>query len=255
MSENYTVQLETPPAIIETDSRRSDDVRKRVQEIDSSVSLGSLEWADLFAEIKDKNYWHDWKYESFNDYIKQSNLDLSARKIAYLITTSKVSKLLKIDKALIVKARPSKVDVIFTLDPNATVLEPETQTEVPMGDIIIGLIRDAPNKKLAEIKEIVAKLKGVVEEDSSLTWLNLPCRRDAKAIVIQAIELASALNGPTVDIVTKAEKEISMAAGLEKVAADFLASPDNQLEPFEDEGDLGDFADSTEDMDEDTLDA
>lgn len=64
MNEGYAVTLESPAAIIERDGRRADEVRKRVGEIDTSLTLSQFEQADLLAEIKENNYWRDWKFES-----------------------------------------------------------------------------------------------------------------------------------------------------------------------------------------------
>jgi hypothetical protein len=253
VNEIYQVELPTPPAIIEADSRRSDEVRKRVQELDSTLTLSAFEQGDLFAEIKGHSYWNDWKFESFPDYLKKSGVDLSPREIEYRITISRVAKSLKVNKTLLAKARISKCKEIFSLNPEETVTDTATLAVESMADIIVKLVADAPNKSLKEIREIVKRLKGInaTEEDiaGELTWINLPVRRDAKQIVVSAIELAVALSGTTLDMLTKEEKDISQAAALERISADFMASPDNQLEGFTQDEDSVEFEDSIEDSD------
>lgn len=245
----YTVTLESPAAIVETDKRRSDEVRQRLQQLDSSITLTEYEQSDLWAEAKVNQYWVDWKFPSFHDYAKTAT-DLSKREIDYRITVSLVTKMLGVGLVQKAKAKTSKLKIICTLDPKATVIESGTGNEEKMSDIMIGLINDAPNKSLKEIIEIVKRLKGETPDaeeglDDQLTWMQLPVRRDAKQVVISAIELACKLNGTTLDIVTKEEKDLSMAAALEKVCADFTSDPNNQVDEFTDE--YPDFEDSMDD--------
>lgn len=250
MKEPYVVEvgidLASPPAIIERDSRRSDEVRKRVGEIDTTLTLSTFELGDLLAEVKQNSYWSEWKFESFDDYIKKSGADISKTQVRNLIQISVVSKLLGISKTKLAKARNTKLTLIYSLDPNVTVTDSATLVEEKMSDIMVKLVDDAPNKTVAEIKEIVKRLKNETEEPAGeLTWMNLPVRRDAKEVVTSAIELASALSGTTLDAVTKEEKDISMATSLERICADFKADPNNQIEGFDEQG--GDYEDSVED--------
>lgn len=252
METPYTVSInmQTPAAIVETDTRRSDVVRKRLGELDSSVTLTEFEQADLWAEAKTNQYWSDWKFPSFYDYTKTST-DLCKREIDYRITVSLVTKILGVGLVQKAKAKTSKLKVICTLDPNAIVTESGTGKEEKMSDVMVSLINDAPSKTLKEIVEIVKRLKGETPDaeeglDDQLTWLNLPVRRDAKQVVLDAIELACKLNGTTLDILTKEEKDLSMAAALEKVSADFIADPNNQVDEFND-GAASDFEDSMDD--------
>jgi hypothetical protein len=263
MNQDYTVVLENPPAIVETDTRRSDEVRKRVQQIDSSLTLSFFELGDLFAEVKTNGYWRDWKYESFPEYVKKSGVDMSPRQVEYSIVISNVSKALGVNKTLLARAKNSKLKEIFTLDHTSTVTDAATQIEESMADIMRKLVEDAPNKSLKEIKEIVKRLKGqAIGEDGSepdvageLTWLNLPVRRDAKQVVVDAIELAMKLSGCTVDAMTKEVKDLSQAAALERICADFTADPNNQAEEAGEEGSFEDESEFSDEEDEATLDA
>lgn len=237
-NELYTVTLETPAAIIETDTRRSDVVRQRLQQLDSTVTLNEYEQADLWAEAKENSYWSGWGFPSFPDYTKTTS-DLSKREIDHRIQISLVTKLLGVGLVQKAKAKTSKLKLICSLDQNAIVTESGTGKEEKMSDIMVSLINDAPNKSLKEIVEIVKRLKGETPEateglDDQLTWLNLPARRDAKQGIMDAIDLASKLNGTTLDIMTKEEKDISIAAALEKICADFKSDPNNQVEEFAD---------------------
>lgn len=250
-NEIYKVELTAPVAIVEKDSRRSDEVRQRLQQLDSTVTLNAFEQGDLWAEAKANGYYTDWKFESFFDYIKASGVDLCKREIHDRITISNVSKLLGVNKTLLAKAKISKLKLICSLDPNATVTESGTGAEEKMSEIMVGLIQDAPNKTIAEIKEIIKRLKGVPEEpESELTWMNLVVRRDAKQIVTKAIELAAALSGTTLDAVTKEVRDISSAVALERICADFTSDPNNQLDGFKDDEEPEDSEDEFEDSEE-----
>lgn len=247
MNEPLIVQLETPAAIIETDTRRSDQVRKRIGEIDTSLTLNQFELGDNLAEAKTNSYWRDWGFESFPEAVKASKIDISPRQAEYLIQISKVSKLLKISKSSLAKAKNSKLKEVFTLDPGAVVKDEATQTEESMADIMVQLVEDCPNKTLVEIKAIVKRLKGETEEPAGqLTWMHLPVRRDAKQVVTDAIELAQALSGDTVDAMTKEVKDISQASAIERICGDFISDPNNQSDQV---GDEDEFADQVEDGD------
>lgn len=250
MKDGYQVILENPPAIVEQDTRRADEVRKRVQQIDSSVTLSFFELGDLFAEVKTNSYWRDWKYESFSEYVKDSKVDMSPRQVEYSITISNISKKLEISKVSLARAKNSKLKEIFSLNHEVSVVDEATGNEEPMADIMCQLVEDAPNKSLKEIKEIVKRLKGQTEEADvagELTWLNMPVRRDAKQIVVEAIDLAMKLSGCTVDAMTKEVKDLSMAAALERICADFMADPNNQLDEV---GEGGSFEDDAEDAED-----
>jgi hypothetical protein len=247
MKEIYTVEigLETPPAIIEKDNRRSDVVRQRLEQIDSSLTLTSFEQSDLWVEVDDNSYWLTWKFGSLKDYIKKSGITLSTSEVGYRVKESKYSKLLGITKTQRALAKISKLKVIYTLDPNATAIESGTGNEEKMSDVMIKLVIDAPNKTLKEIEKIVDQLKGVTEEeDDEMTWLNVRLRRDAKEVIMQAVTLIVAQSGSTIDIMTKEEKDISIGTAFERLAAEYLADPNNAQDEFE-EGQ--DFEDSMDD--------
>lgn len=255
MSKDYTVQLEAPPAIIERDSTRSDVVRQRLQQIDSTVTLSTFERGDLFAEIKANSYWRDWRFESFPEYLKASGFDISPRQADYEVVISNVSKELKINATSKAKAKNSKLNVIFTLDHNKVFIDPATQNETKMSDVIIDLVEQAPHNTLVWVKEEVKRLKRIdaTEEDiaSELTWVNAPIRRDAKQIFDDAIEKIMKFNGCTIDTMTKELKDISKGAALEKMAADTLADPNYDVDESDEEGI---FEDSIEDEVDDTHD-
>jgi hypothetical protein len=254
LNKDYTVQLEAPPAIIEKDSTRSDAVRQRLQQIDSTVTLNYFEQIDLLAEVNHNNYWDAWKFPSMKEFVKKSGFDLTMAEVDKGIQISTVSKVLEIGKVSLAKAKKTKVNIIFQLDHTKTVTDPATQTEEKISDVIVQLVNDAPSKTVVELKEIVKRLKALYstddEKDSELTWLNLPVRRDAKQIVLDAINLAQKLAGQTIDTMTKESKDLSLAAAFELVAASFIADPNNVIDEDGKEGTFEDSVDENEPYDD-----
>jgi hypothetical protein len=251
--ETYVVNLEAPAPIIEKDSRRSDEVRQRLQQLDASLTITTFERGDLLAELKKNDYWRDYKFESFPDYVKKSGFDISPRQAEYEILISNRSKELGVSLIEKTKAKNSKLKVIYELDPTKTVTDPATLVEESMATIMHQLVIDAPSKTLVEIKAIVKRLKGETEEpEGELTWMNWPVRRDAKQVVTSAIELCVAQSGQTVDSMTKEVRDISTAQAIEAIMGDYLADPNNQIGGFSDES--PDFEDESEDeSDEDSI--
>lgn len=250
MKEIYTValtDLASPPAIIETDTSRSDVVRKRLQQLDSSLTLSTFERGDLLAEAKANSFWSDWRFKSFPEYLKQSGFDISPRQAEYEIQISNVSKQLGIDLVQKSRAKNSKLKVIYELDPNSEVTDSATQEVEPMAAIMVKLVVDAPNRTVKELREIVDKLLGVTKEDDEFTWMNIRLRKDSKEVIMQAVTLIVAQSGSTIDVLTKEERDISIGIAIERLSAEYLSDPNNQVEEFE--GDEGDFSDSIEDGD------
>jgi hypothetical protein len=253
LKEPYVVNLESPAAIIEKDATRSDTVRQRLQQIDSTVTVNYFEQIELLAEVNHNNYWDAWKFPSMKEYVKKSGFDLTMAEVDKGIQISTVSKVLDISKVSLARAKKTKVGIIFQLDHTKTVTDPATQVEEKLSEVIVQLVTDAPSKTVIELKEIVKRLKDLYatddEKDGELSWLNLPVRRDAKQIVEAAIEKIMKFNGGTIDIMTKEEKNISKAAAIEKMAADTLADPNYDVD---EPGD--DFDDVIQDGDEDFTD-
>jgi len=261
LKDPLVITLESPAAIIEQDSRRADEIRKRVQQLDTTLTLSTFELGDLFSTIKAENLWNEWKFESFSEYIKASGVDISRRQVDYLVQISNVSKILTVTKTDLAKARISKLKEIYSLDHTLTVTDPATLKEESMADIMRNLVIDAPNRSLAEVKEIVKRLKGPVEDKAGeLTWWNWPVRRDAKEVIEATLEKASAVAGQTFDILTGEAKNLSKASALELVCGDWAADPNNQVdeqgeaEDIQDETEDGDENDFEDDEDEDTED-
>ena len=231
-----------PPAIIQRNTTEGEHILARLEQIARQQQMSTFDIAELLYEVKRNDLWALKKFESLEEFCKASSLDLKIREVHYLIAVHAKSKLLEISKDDLVKAKISKLKVIFQLDPAVQVEDPATGDTESMADIIRRLVKEAPFKTLVEIKEIVRRLMNDLAETPAdeLTWLNLPCRRDAKEVVTRALDMARALSGSTVDMHTHSPKDLSDAIALERICADFLADPNNQAEEFGEEGSFED---------------
>jgi hypothetical protein len=238
--------LPTPAALVARDTRRADEVSATIKRLDGLTSNNTFDQAELFAEVDREAHWATAGFESQEDYYKGLGIEKSKREIQYLTKMYKALVVLGLQREQYAPAKVSKLKVITQLDPASEVVDEDTKISEPMSAIMKRLIATAPNRKIADIQAEVDQLLGVVDEEDELTWLNLPIRRDAKEVVMQAIELARALSGDTVDVVSKELKDISEASALERIAADFLASPSNQLDEL---GHAGEYSDSIADGD------
>jgi hypothetical protein len=255
LEEAITV-LPTPAALVARDTRRADQVSEEIKKLDGLTQHSTFDQADLFSEVKHQAHWATRGFETIEEYYKSLGVDKSKREILYLVRMSEVLATLGTSRELAVAAKVSKLRLIAQLDPAAEVVDEDTEVAEPMAAIMRRLILAAPQTSLAELKQIVDDLLGKGDEDDedSLTWLNLPIRRDAKQVVEAAIELARSLSGDTIDVASGELKDISTATALERISADFLASPSNQLEelgtPGQYEDNVADGNDFSEDVEE-----
>jgi hypothetical protein len=222
-------------------------VTAQIKKLDGLNQHSTFDQADLFSEVKHQAHWATAGFETVEEYYKAIGVDKSKREILYLIRMSEVLATLGTSREQAVAAKVSKLRLICQLDPAAQVVDPDTEVAEPMAQIMRTLITAAPQTSLSDLKKIVDDLLGKSgDEESEFTWFNWPIRRDAKEIVLQAIELARAQSGDTIDITNKEIKEISDATALERIAADYLADPNNSAENL---GTPGDYQDSVADGD------
>jgi hypothetical protein len=91
---------------------------------------------------------------------------------------------------------------------------------------------DAGNgKQLKTIKEIVSKIRG--DADSETVFETISYTKAQKAVVDMAIEVIVQQSGDTVDAATGEVKDISRGAAYERMAGDFLADPNNNMDEQE----------------------
>jgi hypothetical protein len=172
-------QLLNPPAIHgEVKAGRASSVLKQIEKLKTSLSDNRWELAELLSEAHERQYHHEWGFEDFDEYIDQSNFDVSAREARYYIRINNHAKLLAIPRGDLAKVAISKLKEIFTLDPQEHAAD------------IRRLLKLAEKAELREIKDKVRKLKGLSEEEE-MTFVNLYVMRSvAEGVIKPAIEEA-----------------------------------------------------------------
>lgn len=235
----------TPAALVARDSRRADQVADELKQLDSNSTNIAFDQGELLLEIEKEAHYATKGFVSAEDFYKSLNLDVSIRELQYRRGVVRTMNTLGLSRADYAPAKISKLKVIAKLNPAGEIVDPITEIAEPLAPIMVRLVAAAPQMKLSEVEEQVDILLGKSGEEGSLfTWFNWPILTDAKQVVMDAIELARTHSGDTVDINDKTAKQLSDAAALERVAADYLADPNNQLEQL---GTPGDYADSVED--------
>jgi hypothetical protein len=172
----------TPPAIIEVDTRRANDVRKAIESKAHNVSKDSLDLAELLSESRRENYHRVWKFTSFDSYIEQAQLGIGKRQAYYLVNIWDGADTLTIPREELEAAGISKLKIIFTLDIEKFQLE------------IRELVKQAPDLTVEEVQARVKALKAPDEE--GYVWRNFKLRKeDAEQEVDGAMELAKQVVG------------------------------------------------------------
>ena len=134
-----------PPAIHgEVVAGRSATVRKQLIMLVGNIKQNTFDLMDLLMEAKANNYPAQWGFVSVTDYGVQE-LGLKERKTQYLIRIGEVCKAVGLKRADYETAGISKLRDICTLDPEGSWFNPDTKTNEPLDEWIVGLITDAEN--------------------------------------------------------------------------------------------------------------
>ena len=214
---------------------RSATVRKQLIMLVGNIKQNTFDLMDLLMEAKANNYPAQWGFASVTDYGAQE-LGLKERKTQYLIRIGEVCKAVGLKRADYETAGVSKLRDICTLDPEGSWFNPETKTNEPLDEWIVGLITDAENQTAKEISEAVLKLKDLIGPDrpvvrscsmSQSTWDN---------VVKVAYERVRMKLGSAGRDDQGMAKEYSDGACLECICADWLAG--ESLEHEEENSDI-----------------
>jgi hypothetical protein len=95
---------------------RSATVKKQIEKLKLSMGEHRWELADLLSEAHANHYNNDWGFPNFDDYIDNSNFDMSAREARYHIKINNTSKELGIGRDKLNPVAISKLKEIFRLD-------------------------------------------------------------------------------------------------------------------------------------------
>jgi hypothetical protein len=220
-----------PPAIVERDTSRAEEIVQNIQKLESGLSTSQFELGFLLAEVKKDDLWASQKCLSFDEFVKKMNFDISPRQVAYLVTIATKSATLGITRAQLIKAKISKIKEIFKLDPNAEHVDESTGNVEVVGEIMKQMVVDAPFKTLAEIKKQVEDIVGKVDPDGKPVKDTVMYRQDQLNIVDRAINLNILQSGDSaLDGLTGSDRQIARGKAHERICADYLADPNNHAE-------------------------
>jgi hypothetical protein len=215
-----------PPAIVEQDRSRATQVREQVKQITKSLSKANLEVAELLAEVIDNGYHVQWGFMSFEEYLDDTQIDLSDREVRYRVRIVKGARALNITHDQLLQSKISKLKEIFSLD-----------TE-QYADDIRRLVSESVELSLDEVKAEVRRSKGENGEEE-FTFRNFYVTREVATEVIDpAIEAAKIMGGDTIGEGGE-PCEPSDSDAIEKICADFLSGFRETREHYHENDDDG----------------
>src|SRR5579863_3708821 len=143
---------------------QSAKVRKQLESLIANLDKSTFDIMDLLYEVRANKYYAQWEFSSYADYLK--SLNFKPAKAYYLLRIKEVMSQCGIPRADYEPVGVTKLREIATLDPQGK------WNDSPMKDYIQGLVANAKDKTLEQIKEFVITLKGDTGEDETV-WLNL----------------------------------------------------------------------------------
>jgi hypothetical protein len=197
----------------EAEAGQAAKVRKQLNALIKNLGTSTFDIMDLLYEVKNKQFFAP-KYNTFAEFAK--TLDMKVTKSYYLVKIKSVMEAADIPRETYEPIGLSKLRAISRLD---------VQKEEELA-LIKGLIIEAPNQPLENIKALVAAGQGLTGDDS-LVWLNISLKQSAREVVRKAIAAAK----KNIGSVNKDDEGISHdatdGAAIEAIALDFLADPTN----------------------------
>lgn len=205
-------------------------VKKQLENLIKSLNRSTFDVADLLWAVKKNHFYAQYGFDTMKEYV--NHLDLKQRKAQYLTRISEVMEIVDIPRETYEPVGISKLREITSLDTETDYTNPKTGEVAAMKDIIRGLVIDAPQKDLTEIKEYVKVLKGLTGENE-LVFLNFCVKKTVRDDVINvALDLAKANIGSTGKDEDGNATDASDGRALELLCADYLSDPNNA--PLED---------------------
>jgi len=217
---------ENIPAIVgDVDAGRASKVKREISKLVKGTNAATFDLAELLHEVKSKNYFSDWGYESFSKYAKDIE-GLKYSKSYYLVAIVSLMKGSDLSREKYEPVGLTKLRVISKLK-----LEGEFNG-VPMPIIIRALTLKAPQMSAEEVQYEVDTILGLTE-DESMVWVNIHVKKLARENVIKpALALAKKHMGSIGPDEEGNYKDPSDGAALEMICANFIADPNwNTEEP------------------------
>ena len=217
---------ENIPAIVgEVDAGRAAKVKREIVKLVKGTNAAAFDLAELLHEVKTKNFYSDWGYESFSKYAKDID-GLKYSKSYYLVAVISLMKAAGLDRAQFEPVGMTKLRIISVLN---KVLEGEFNG-VPMPLIVNQLTLKAAQMSAEDVQLEVDTILGLTE-DESMVWINTKVKKIARENVIKpALALMKRHMGSIGPDEEGNYSDPSDGAALEMICADILADPNYNVE-------------------------
>jgi hypothetical protein len=210
----------------EVEAGRAAKIKREVNRLIKGVSSSSFDLADLLYEVKSKNFFSEWGFTSFSQYLKslaEQGMKYSKGYYLYRVTENGV------DSGL---TRPEYEPVGLTKLRTITRLKSAGEFNgVPMPLVIRELTLKAVTMTPEEVEFEVDTILGMTE-DESMVHINFVVKRSARENVIKPALALIKKHCPEAQLVDEDGKvtEMSDGAALEMMAANLLADPNYNTE-------------------------
>lgn len=214
---------------------RAATVRKDLLRLTERMQRDTFDLAELLYEVQKNDYYLQWGFSDIYKYA-QAELNVKERRVQYLTRIVKVCTDVGVARKDYEPAGISKLREISTLDPDGFFFDKEKNTNLPLDEIIVDLILDAPDMTTKQVEAKVDLLKGQVGENKQVVR-SFGCTQSCwDNVISKALELAARKLGSAGRDTAGNAMEYSEGAKWEIICASYLQDPNNLLEE-EDESD------------------
>lgn len=218
-----------PPAIVgDVDAGRAAKVKREIVKLVKGTNAATFDLALLLHEVKLKNFYSDWGYESFSKYAKDID-GLKYSKSYYLVSIISLMNAAGLTREQYEPVGITKLRILSVLNKE---LEKEFNG-VPMPLVVNQLTLKAAQMSAEDIQYEVDTILGLTE-DESMVWVNIHVKKLARENVIKpALALLKKYIGSIGPDEEGNYKDPSDGQALEFMAANTLADPNWNTEETE----------------------
>jgi len=189
---------------------RPAQVLERIGQVKKKFVEYFLELCYLLGETVEKKYFETWGYNSFNEYVENSGLDIQTGAAHRMVKVYDGAKQLGLTLEQLMATKPTKLLEIFSLNPKEN------------EKVIRGLLEEGDTNTVEEVKNKVRAEKGLSED----VFLKFKVEKDVhEMIILPALERCRQLHGSNKDKFGEVY-DISDSRCLELIFTDFLGSPE-----------------------------
>lgn len=153
---------------------RQDDVRELIQALKREIGAKYRRLGELLKEVRDKEYWKAWGFDSFEAYCEQE-IGYRDRKVRYLVATVEGFERAGVTEEEAASIDQSKAAVI------AEVLTPANKDE---------WVEKARSMKTDELRREVARAQGRPVSDEAAVAFTVMLFPSQKAVLVRAEQLS-----------------------------------------------------------------